>query len=485
MYAPWEPVILIYYDVYTLYILYVLERCWHVGCSTPCLFFSRLKELCPPLFIRAFLSRTLWMGRRIMCKVHQVYHINMPSKRLQLMNQTLNLERWVDFTQQIRCTVPAMVAWRLVVRANAVCVGGEMPRTIGVAWLFLRYAAWPVWQCACFVCNMLKKSEDINDAFIHHGVENWAVVHCIQFFQPQIAQVLLPWWHPSLRTTLPMPMCSLWCNSSTGRWRPSRWCTIWTSQSVTPWQWQTWWLWKRPPKQQAQVQPPWHLHWRSVGLLHSWEFKRCWDLQSWVSIFLLARSLLLCSCEICSEHLNYIEIYSGEMFVAWVRQEHLQPCKQMIGDVITSGYCCQAIVNAFKCMRHYKCTRRHVFVIVPIHAYIFAFRFIKILHSIKACDVTVYYTRVCAYLCVYYTLHMLRRYLRSVFICMYSYLYAQAAARQEKTDTDNSCRSSQVIKQYQTRENARHSNNQFEKKKQYRISHRRLAPTYATDLCVR
>ena len=162
------------------------------------------------------------------------------------------------------------------------------------------------------------------------------MVHCSlsSFYRSQIAQVLLPWWHPSLRTTWPMPMCSPWCNSSAGRCRPTRWCllrrkglcTIWTSQSVTPWQWQKW-LWKRPPKRQAQVQPPWHLHWRSVKLLHSWEFKRCWDLQSWMSIFLLVRyffsSLVLCYCPRLKYVLNIwtpLKQYNLEMFVTWVHQ---------------------------------------------------------------------------------------------------------------------------------------------------------------------
>lgn len=135
MYAPWEPVIMMYtYTLYIIIYMYLKDTdTW--GVPLPCRFFSRLRA-CSPAFYMGLLIEdrrsvhlyevldikweAIWTPKRlkketIMCKVHQIHHINITSKRLQSMNQTLDLERWVDFIQQIRCP--------------SACHGGMAPRS--------------------------------------------------------------------------------------------------------------------------------------------------------------------------------------------------------------------------------------------------------------------------------------------------------------------------------------------------------------------
>lgn len=135
MYAPWEPVIMMYtYTLYIIIYMYLKDTdTW--GVPLPCRFFSRLRACVPrflygPSYGGPLKCSLIWSFRHqmgshldpkkvrketIMCKVRQIHHINIPSKRLQSMNQTLDLERWVDFIQQIRCP--------------SACHGGMAPRS--------------------------------------------------------------------------------------------------------------------------------------------------------------------------------------------------------------------------------------------------------------------------------------------------------------------------------------------------------------------
>lgn len=165
MYAPWEPVIMMYtYTLYIIIYMYLKDTdTW--GVPLPCRFFSRLRA-CSPAFYMGLLIEdrrsvhlyevldikweAIWTPKRLKKKRSCAKFIKFITSIYQANVFNRWIKPWILKGELISFSrsgapVPAMVAWRLVVLANAVCVEGEVLRTIGVAWLFLRYAAWAVW----------------------------------------------------------------------------------------------------------------------------------------------------------------------------------------------------------------------------------------------------------------------------------------------------------------------------------------------------